>query len=332
MHVRSAADAGLDRFVGAGGDPAHQEEVRRYLDTMFAAGSMRPGWCFVAEEGTTVGRIAFWTLPGMEEPFALVLFDVDRRGDLRAFGAGLLEYALKEARRMETREIEHVIDVPPQPPQFQHHAEARIGLLAGAGFAPRRETVRFEWTGGSPPIRADRLRYRTLPEVGEEAFVAAISRVSEGTLDQEIQSDRDELGPEGAARDFFEDAARVEHDPSWWRLAYAGEDLVGLVMPARPPAFLTIFYVGVVPGMRGRGFVDDLLASGTATLLEARGEYATPLRTDTDVSNHPMSAAFERAGWSRFARRREYVADLAPPGDDQATRDPGPPVEGPTAP
>ena len=231
MHVRSAADAGLDRFVGAGGDPAHQEEVRRYLDTMFAAGSMRPGWCFVAEEGTTVGRIAFWTLPGMEEPFALVLFDVDRRGDLRAFGAGLLEYALKEARRMETREIEHVIDVPPQPPQFQHHAEARIGLLAGAGFAPRRETVRFEWTGGSPPIRADRLRYRTLPEVGEEAFVAAISRVSEGTLDQEIQSDRDELGPEGAARDFFEDAARVEHDPSWWRLAYAGEDLVGLVMP-----------------------------------------------------------------------------------------------------
>jgi RimJ/RimL family protein N-acetyltransferase len=31
------------------------------------------------------------------------------------------------------------------------------------------------------------------------------------------------------------------------------------------------------------------------------------LRADTDVANEPMAAAFERAGWARFAGRREYV-------------------------
>jgi hypothetical protein len=117
-----------------------------------------------------------------------------------------------------------------------------------------------------------------------------------------------------AARGFFEDAGRVKHDPSWWRLAYAPNgDLVGLVMPAAPPAFLTVFYVGVVSRMRGRGYVDALLAAGTSTLLETRRRDGNerPLQADTDVANAPMAAAFERTGWARFAGRREYVVDLA---------------------
>jgi len=62
--------------------------------------------------------------------------------------------------------------------------------------------------------------------------------------------------------------------------------------------------------MRGQGYVDDLLAAGTATLLEARGRDQKPLQADTDVANAPMAAAFERVGWARFAGRREYVVDL----------------------
>ncbi len=314
MHVRSVPSAGLDVFVELAGDPAQHGEVRRYLETMFAAGSMRPEWCFVAEnDGSPVGRVAFWTLPGMAASFALVLFDVLWRENYREVGSALLGYALEEARRLGSRQIEHVLDDPPMPPQFQHRPVERIRLLEGAGFSLRRETDRFEWSGGETPAVADRLSFRTLEEVGEDAFVGGIMLVSGGTLDREIQVDRERFGPEGAARDFFEDASRVEHDPSWWRLAYDGPDgdLVGLVMPAHPPAFLTIFYVGVVPDLRGHGYVDDLLSAGTATLLDARGSDGTPLRADTDVSNAPMSAAFERAGWARFASRREYAADLA---------------------
>jgi len=303
----------LDLFVGAAGTPDHRREVEQYLKSMFAAGSMCQEWCFVAEEGQRLlGRLALWTLPGMEEPFALVLLGVPWDDDYMGVGSRLLGDVLQEAHALGAGEIEHVVDAPPMPPQFQYNPERRVELLESVGFVFRRETGRFEWPGGEFPTVPGRLSLRTLEEVGEDAFVEAMRIVSEGTLDREIQGEREKLGARRAAREFFEDAQRVEHDPTWWRLAYARRgELVGLVMPAEPPGFLTIFYVGVVPQMRGQGYVDDLLAAGTVTLLESRGKDEKPLRADTDVANQPMAAAFERAGWVRFAGRREYVMDLA---------------------
>jgi RimJ/RimL family protein N-acetyltransferase len=314
MRTRPVRAEELDFFVEVAGSPEHRREVEHYLESMFVAGSMRSEWCFVAEEeDRPLGRVAFWTLPGMEEPFALVLLDVPWDGDYTVVGTRLLVDVLNEARRLGAKGIEHVLDAPPMQPQFQHYPDKRVELLESVGFAFRRETGRFEWRG-EPNTEPERLSFRTLEEVGEDAFVDAMRRVSEGTLDREIREERERLGPKEAARDFFEDARRVKHEPSWWRLAYSRPEgeLVGLVMPAEPPAFLTIFYVGVVPEMRGLGYVDDLLAAGTATLLEARARYGNerPLRADTDVANAPMAAAFERAGWARFAGRREYSVDL----------------------
>jgi GNAT superfamily N-acetyltransferase len=278
MRTRPVRADELDFFVEAAGPPDHRRETERYLNSMFAAGSMRPGWCFVAEEeGHPIGRIAFWTLPGMEKPFTLVLLDVHWEGHYLGVGSRLLGDVLDEARRIGAGEIEHVVDAPPMPPQFQHAPEKRVELLGRVGFALGRETDRFQWDGAEPPAASGRLSFRTLEEAGEDAFVDAMRRVSEGTLDRELRGERGRLGPQGAARDFFEDARRVKHGPSRWRLAYDGRsgDLVGLVMPAEPPGFLTLFYVGVVPEMRGRGYVDDLLAAGTATLLDARAEDGT---------------------------------------------------------
>ena len=314
MYVRSVGTEELELFVETGGTPDNRREVEEYLERMFAAGSMRPEWCFVAEEEGEgpLGRVAFWTLPGMEEPFALVLLDVPWDGDYMGPGTRLLGEVLENARALGAREIEHVLDDPPMRPQFQHGREKRIELLEGAGFAFRRETGRFEWRGEETPVVAPRLTFRTLEEVGEDAFVDAMREVSEGTLDREIRGERERLGAQRAANEFFEDARKVKHDPAWWRLAYAPDgELVGLVMPAEPPGFLTIFYVGVLPRMRGRGYIDDLLAASTASLLEARGRDEKPLLADTDVANVPMADAFERAGWARFAGRREYVIDLA---------------------
>ena len=70
MRIRPVRADELDLFVEVAGYPEHREEVSRYLESMFAAGSMRPEWCFVAqEEGEDhpLGRVAFWTLPGMGE-------------------------------------------------------------------------------------------------------------------------------------------------------------------------------------------------------------------------------------------------------------------------
>src|SRR5918997_2100196 len=212
MRIRPVRADEIDLFVGASGTTEHRRQVEQYLESMFAAGSMRPQWCFVAEEeqgDRPLGRVAFWTLPGMEEPFALVLLDVPWDGDYMGVGTRLLGDVLDKARALGAEEIGPVVDDPPMPPQFQHHPERRTELLTSVGFAFRRETGRFEWRGGEPPAVPGRLRFRTLEEAGEGAFVEAMRIVSEGTLDREIREERERLGAHEAAREFFDDARRV---------------------------------------------------------------------------------------------------------------------------
>jgi ribosomal protein S18 acetylase RimI-like enzyme len=59
-------------------------------------------------------------------------------------------------------------------------------------------------------------------------------------------------------------------------------------------------FLGVVPAQRGHGYADDLLAEITHLLAE---DGATTIRADTDGTNTPMVAAFERLGYHRFALR-----------------------------
>lgn len=63
MHVRPVRANELGLFVEASGSPNHLREVENYLDRVFAAGSMRPEWCFVALDAVDrlLGRVAFWT-------------------------------------------------------------------------------------------------------------------------------------------------------------------------------------------------------------------------------------------------------------------------------
>jgi RimJ/RimL family protein N-acetyltransferase len=312
MRTHTVRATELDSFVEAGGAARHHEEVRQYVRSMFDSGCMRPEWCFVIEDGgRDLGRVALWTLPGMDEPLALVLLDVPWE-DLSS-GVRLLEDVLVRARSMGARELGHVLDAPPMRPQWQASPDRRAQLLESVGFVLRRETSRFEWRseGGLPAV-ARRLDFRALDEVGEEAVVEAIERVSEGTLDREIQDERDELGPAEAARRFFELERKLEYDPAWCRLAYAPDGgLVALVMPARNATSAVINFMGVVPEHRGKGYVDDLLAEGTAALHAAGAER---VRADTDTRNLPMAAAFGRAGYAEFAKRREYGVKLAPQG------------------
>ena len=120
MRIRPVcADELDDLFVEAAGSPDHRKEVDQYLESMFAAGSMRPEWCFVAEEENhPIGRIAFWTLPGIEEHEGEGLLDVPWEGDYTGVGTRLLDGVLEGARGLGAEEIEHVVDDPPTRPQF----------------------------------------------------------------------------------------------------------------------------------------------------------------------------------------------------------------------
>ena len=113
-----------------------------------------------------------------------------------------------------------------------------------------------------------------------------------------------EQGVGGAARADFIDSQGMEHRPEWWELAYTADgSLAGVIMAARNPTSAVIAYVGVVPEQRGRGMAADLVRRGTNTLLAAG---ATEIRGDCDRDNTGMIRAFERAGFTQFARRRTY--------------------------
>ncbi len=310
MHIRPIHPHEQAAFAAAGDHPEHAGSVREYLDQMLAKGAMRVEWCFVAEEvGRLLGRVACWTLPAIGMPLALVLLDAPWQGDYLGVGTDLLEHSVGVVRALGGSKIEHVLDAPPQWPQWQYFPDQRHHMLAQFGFAIERETRRFEWPAdGAALATSQRLTFRSLPEVGEDAFVQAIERVSASSFDQRTQSDRAQLGPQHEAHNTFADLQGMEYDPAWWQLAFASDgELAGLVMPTRAPAAATIGYIGVVPEQRGRGYIDDLLAQGTATL---RAAGATTIRADTDVANFPMANAFLRAGYQEFATRREYALNM----------------------
>lgn len=300
IRLRPIADSELAIFAATATDPGHVEAVRRYVDDLLGKGAMRREWCFLAERnGAPVGRIAFWTLPGAASPSDIVLFDLPWSApEAGAIGASMLRRVADRARSLGALALGHVLDTPPQAPQWQAEPERRKALLAANGFEIRRQTVRFELDPATPvPPAAGGLIFRSMAEVGEAGFRAATERVTAGTLDRRIGDE-----------DIFADAQGLRHEPGWWELAYEPDGaLVGLVMPALAPSVATIGYVGVVPERRGRGHIDALLARGTATLARI-GRW--PVKADADIRNTPMAGAFRRAGWRDFAIRTEFERPL----------------------
>lgn len=115
---------------------------------------------------------------------------------------------------------------------------------------------------------------RVCPKVSRtgQGRAAPLQRINVGTLDAHARRDLDHHGPTVAARVQLDDMSWMPAPRSWWRTASTpGGELVGLVVPSRNYEFPVIGYIGVVPEQRGHGYVDDLLAEGTAVLARPRG-------------------------------------------------------------
>jgi RimJ/RimL family protein N-acetyltransferase len=197
------------------------------------------------------------------------------------------------------------VDSPPAAPQYQEHEEERVRLLEQAGYALLRDGLRWRYSGAAPDkARREPLTFRTLPEVGEDAFIEAIAATYEGIRDSWITERIQESGTLGAARADFRDEQGLDYRPEWWELAYTADGtLAGVIMAARNPTVAVIAYVGIVPELRGRGLAPQLVRRGTKRLLESG---ADEIRGDCDRDNIGMIKAFERAGYEEFARRRTY--------------------------
>ena len=306
MRIRPITYDEVDTFAALTPSPEHGRSVRQYLERMFAHGAMRPDWCFVAEANDRfLGRLAYWARPETGVPSDLLFFDLPWEDDYLAVGRQLFLTSLHPVCALGATALGHVLDSPSQPPQWQDLPEQRHHLLGSLGFQVVRDTDRFahDLASAREPA-AERLTYRGLPDVGTDAFLTAIERVSTGTPDQLIRQQRRTHGAASAARMMLDILQGMEYDPAWWELAYGPDGmLVGLVMPTKSMTTGTIGYVGVVPERRGHGYGHDLLARGTGTLRTAG---VTGVRADADVGNEPMARAFRRAGYTHVGTRRAY--------------------------
>jgi ribosomal protein S18 acetylase RimI-like enzyme len=297
------ADEAEFNAVSAGSQ--HRAQLEEYLDSILRQRATRPEWCVVALDGETpIARGALWAPAGQPVPTDFVLLDADWDEPGLASAHALLARLHELARDLGTEALSHHVDDPPAAPQYQEYPEARLRLLEESGYTLLRDGLRWRYSGPSPQQHDHSLSFRTLTEVGEEAFVAAIASTYEGTRDSWLARSIDELGVLEAARADFVDAQVIEYEPEWWELAYTGDDeLAGVIMGAKNPSTAVVWYVGVVPEARGRGLAAHLVRRGTERLLAAG---AGEIRGDCDLDNLGMVKGFERAGYEQFARRRSY--------------------------
>jgi len=266
---------------------------RDFAATM-EAGHYRPQWTWVAvgRDGTVKARAAWYGGPDDDEPFAMDWFDP---GDDPATGVSLL--------KASPLRKDYPLILPPDwrdDPATRQAATKRIEAARAAGMHEFVERLHLTWTPERGlPERRGRLTFR--PPEGAEPVRDVLQSILEGTLDAYSRRDVENHGAAKAAQEALDVLLWLPGSNTGWRLAYdTNGDLVGIVVPSRNYQHAVIAFVGVLPAHRGHGYASDLLAEGTLQLVH---DQEREIHADTDTTNAPMAATFERAGYLVTQRR-----------------------------
>jgi len=142
--------------------------------------------------------------------------------------------------------------------------------------------------------------------LGDPRLLLVIADVLAASVDPADIASVGALGPEAAARQLIDLAAEgaVHWREGWWELLLEGEVVAGFVLPVVFDGCRrgdldegTIFYVGVSPALRGKGFGRTLLRRATQRLTD-HGVWR--IYCDTAENNAPMLHLFETEGWERL--------------------------------
>ena len=286
-------------------DPVGSVDADRYRGEL-GRGLLRPGWTWVAEDaGELVGRAVWWGRADSTHPLALDCLQVrDGVPDRVALAAELLAAGHAALVAPGGAPPAWTVSVPGDwrdRPAVVEAVRWRRGAARAAGLTEELERVQVAWTAGSRvPPPAGRLTFR--PEPQDEVVLAAFRAVAVGSLDGETVRALAVLGPEVQAQDDLEFYRGCPGEREWWRLGYAPDGtLAAVAVPSATPYHRNVGYLGVVPGARGRGLVDDVLDEVTRVHL-ASGP-VDRITATTDATNTPMLAAFARAGYHRTGTR-----------------------------
>ncbi len=314
MRIRPTTDADLGSVLACPvTDPVGLVPPARYRDEL-ARRQYRPEWTWIAEEaGRILARAVWWGFGHAAHPVALDCVYADDSFPGRVALAAELIAAGQQALRPPHGAVppRYEIGLPVgwrSDPAVAAALGWRRDAAARAGLSEELERIRFEWTPDAGlPRPSGRLVLR--PEPDDGAFLGVFRQIAVGSLDVTTRREVAALGAGRQAREDMGIYLSMPGDRDWWRLAYtaAGGRLAGMILPNRNTYGAVVGYLGVVPGMRGRGYIDDLVAE--TTLFHAgRGE--PRIMATTDTTNLPMAAAFERAGYRAYSAR--YV--LSEPG------------------
>jgi RimJ/RimL family protein N-acetyltransferase len=299
VKIRTAVESDLDAIRTLIADQSINTVTPERYAEFLGNGSYRHAWTWVVEEdGRIVALAVWWGMPQSEHPFSIDGLYYAGDGDPVPVWAELIRHALDSI----PDQPEYHLFLPNgwrEQPEVVAALEPRLAAAARAGLSELTERLRYEWLPAyGLPARSTRLKFEP---ADDDAFLKAFVRVIEGSLDAATARAVAQDGAEASAKADLEIYQEMPGERDWWRLAYdeAG-DLVGFVVPAANNGGPVIGYVAVVPEQRGHGYVDDLLAEGTHLLAETGAEQ---IRADTDLTNRPMAASFERLGYRNHAVR-----------------------------
>jgi len=160
----------------------------------------------------------------------------------------------------------------------------------------------FIWEPGCPAPPATSTL--TFEPAQADWLPGAFAQVMADSLDESDKWAVAHYGPSQAVAEFFALVKDFRKVDGWWRAAVDSQGhRVGFVLPVlfldegrwkddRPQG--TIFYMGVLPGFRGRGYAFELIAEATRLFI---GAQCWRILCDTGTHNHPMIEAFRKAGY-----------------------------------
>jgi RimJ/RimL family protein N-acetyltransferase len=277
----------------------------------------RPEWTWVAQDdgGRVLARALWWGQGDSTEPLALdclAAADEVPTADRAALAAELLDaahdaFAEAGASGLPLYNLMQLPGGWRDDPAYAAAVAWRQQAAYDAGLTIEVERLQFEWTpaAGIPDPPA---RLTFSPEPDDERFLAAMVRVAAGTLDAHTREGEAAQGVEATARESLEFYLDRPGRREWWRLAYTPDgELAGLAIPSATPYNRNVGYLGVVPELRGQGYVTEILAA--VTRLHA-ADGAERITATTDLGNHPMAAAFERSGYRTTEVRLIFSAPV----------------------
>lgn len=294
LSVRPAAADELDLVLSIPSDTPYD------IRGGWATGEYRPQWTWLGFAGDELVARAVWRgWPAAGHPTLMESLDLPDTPDRVDVGAALVAAGMAAlvppgGERLVTLSAPRGWRDHPGP------TAARVAAIEKAGLTLLVERYTFWWNEGDlVPPPSPRLVYRP---VEPAALVDVVTRCEAGTLDAHSRRSIARIGARATAQAEVEEMLRFPGPVDWWRLGHtrAGE-LVGFVLPTINANNHNVGYIGVVPEQRGHGYVDDLLGECTRLLVE---HGAVRIVGGTDLTNAPMVAAFQRAGYTESQRIR----------------------------